>query len=187
MTTTSSTRKIVVTGILGAISIVLAITPFGFIPMGVFSITIMHLPAIIGAVLEGPVVGFSVGLIFGVASLVKATVAPLSPGDVIFTDPVISVPPRLFIGPVAWIIYKLLGKLEIPAIFMAGFFGSITNTILVLGAIGGLGIYPWAVLYPIAITNGLPEAGIIAFATVVIVAAIKQINLRRKPGANLND
>jgi uncharacterized membrane protein len=185
--TNSSTRKIVVTGILGAISIVLASTPFGFIPMGAISITIMQLPAIIGAILEGPVVGSGVGLIFGVASLVRAAVAPLSPADVIFTNPLISVLPRIFIGPAAWFVYKLLGKLEIPAIILAGFFGSLTNTVLVLGMIGVLGIYPWAVLYPIALTNGLPEAGIIAFASVVIVAAIKQINLRRKPGANLSD
>jgi len=180
-------RKIVVTGILGAISIVLAITPFGFIPMGVISLTIMHLPAIIGAILEGPGVGLVVGLIFGVASLLRAAIAPLSPSDVIFTNPLISVLPRLFIGPVAWGIYRLAHKFEIPAMFLAGFIGSLTNTGLVLTAIGLLGIISWPVILGIAISNGLPEALLVAFAVTIIAAAIKQISLRRKKGSNLED
>lgn len=180
-------RKIVVTGILGAISIVLAITPFGFIPMAGISMTIMHLPAIIGAILEGPGVGLLVGLIFGVTSLIRASVAPMSPSDIIFTNPVISVLPRLFIGPVAWLLYRLLHKVEIPALIVAGFFGSLTNTVLVLSAIGFMGLLDWSIILGIAVSNGVPEAIVVAFAVTVITAAIKQISLRRKKGANLGD
>jgi len=86
------TRKIVITGVLSAISIFLGITRLGFIPWfsGV-SLTIMHLPVIIGAVLEGPVVGFAIGLIFGIFSLIQAAIAPTGPTDVWFTNPLISV------------------------------------------------------------------------------------------------
>jgi len=53
------TRKIVVTGVLGAIAILLGLTHWGFIPWFGWdvSLTIMHVPVIIGAILEGPVVG----------------------------------------------------------------------------------------------------------------------------------
>lgn len=44
---------------------VLGLTPLGIIPIGPLNATILHVPVIIGAVLEGPVVGFVIGLIFG--------------------------------------------------------------------------------------------------------------------------
>jgi uncharacterized membrane protein len=96
------TRKLVITGVMGAITILLGVTHWGFIPwFGGISLTIMHVPVIIAAILEGPVVGLGVGLIFGIFSMIQAAVAPSSPADVWFTNPVLAVLPRLFIGPVA--------------------------------------------------------------------------------------
>ena len=100
------TRKIAVAGILSAISILLGVTRWGFVPWfcGV-SITIMHVPVIIGAILEGPVVGLVIGLIFGVFSLLQAAMAPTGPIDVFFTNPLVSVLPRLLIGPITYFVY----------------------------------------------------------------------------------
>ena len=104
-------RKIVVTGILGAISAFLGITHWGFIPwIAGASLTIMHVPVIIGAVLEGPLVGVLIGLIFGVFSLIQAAVAPSGPTDVWFTNPLLSVLPRLLIGPASWLVWNALKK-----------------------------------------------------------------------------
>ena len=101
------TRKIVVTGVLGAIAVFLGITRWGFIPwFGGISLTIMHVPAIIGAVLEGPIVGVAIGLIFGLFSMIQVVVAPNGPADVWFTNPLLSIAPRLFIGPVVWLVWK---------------------------------------------------------------------------------
>src|SRR5512137_816388 len=96
-------RKIVVTGALGALSIALMLTPLGMIPWfaGV-SLTVMHVPVIIGAVLEGPIVGVCIGAIFGVTALVRAAIAPNGPIDPFFVNPLISVLPRLLIGLAAW-------------------------------------------------------------------------------------
>ena len=59
-------RKIVIAGVMGAISIFLGATHLGFIPwFAGAALTVMHVPVIIAAVLEGPVVGAVVGLIFG--------------------------------------------------------------------------------------------------------------------------
>ncbi len=57
-------RKIAVSGVLGAIAVLLGVTHIGFIPwISGASLTVMHVPAIIGAVLEGHVVGAVIGLI----------------------------------------------------------------------------------------------------------------------------
>jgi uncharacterized membrane protein len=185
--TQSRTRKIVLTGILGAISIVLGITHWGFIPwFSGASLTVMHVPVIIGAILEGPWVGVVIGLIFGVFSLIQAAVAPTGPSDVWFTNPIVSVLPRLLIGPAAWIAWKLLKKWEIPALIVSGIAGSLTNTILVLSALGLFGFLPWQVIATIAVANGLPEAGAAAILVLVVVAAWKRISLNKKQGANLD-
>ena len=69
-------RKLTIIGVLGAISTVLGMTPLGFIPVGPTRATIMHIPVIIGAIMEGPVVGGFVGLIFGLFSIFQAITNP---------------------------------------------------------------------------------------------------------------
>lgn len=183
----SRTRKIVLTGILSAISIILGITHWGFIPwFSGASLTVMHVPVIIGAILEGPIVGAGIGLIFGIFSLIQAAVAPTGPADVWFTNPIVSVIPRMLIGPAAWVVWKLMRKWKIPALITGGIAGSLTNTILVLSALGILGFLPWSVILTIAISNGLAEAAAAAFLVVIIVAAWKRISLSRKQGADLD-
>lgn len=180
------TRKIVVTGVLGAIAILLGLTHWGFIPwFSGASLTIMAVPVIIGAVLEGPVVGLGIGLIFGLFSMLQAAIAPNGPTDVWFTNPVLSVLPRLFIGPVAWLVWRPLQKWPVLGLILAGIAGSITNTVLVLGIIGLMGLLPWAVIGGVAVANGLPEAGVCAVITLLVVAAIRQIKVGKKQGADL--
>ena len=73
---------------MGAIAVFLGLTRWGFIPwFGGVSLTIMHVPVIIGAVLEGPIVGALIGLIFGLFSMIQAAVAPNGSLDVWFTNP----------------------------------------------------------------------------------------------------
>ncbi len=182
----SRTRKIVITGILGAIAIILGITRLGFIPwFAGASLTIMHVPVIIGAILEGPVVGLGIGLIFGVFSWLQASIAPNGPTDVIFTNPLISVLPRLFIGPVSWLVWRALQRSNIVALLGAGIAGSLTNTALVLGMIGVFNLAPWALIWTIAVTNGLPEAAAAAIIVLLVVAAWKRINIGNRQGSKL--
>ena len=173
------TRKIVITGVLSAISIFLGITRLGFIPwITGASLTIMHVPVIIGAVLEGPIVGLVIGLIFGLSSLIQAAVAPTGPADVWFTNPLLSVLPRLFIGPISWLIYNLLKQWKVPALIAAGIIGSLTNTILVLGMIGVLGFLPWIAIPPLILGNGLLEAVAATILVVSVVSIWQQIEQR---------
>lgn len=180
------TRKVVVAGVFGAISALLGWTRLGFIPwFSGASLTIMHVPVIIGAVLEGPWVGTAIGLIFGGFSMLQAAIAPNGPTDVWFTNPLLAVLPRLAVGPIAWLVYRALKRWPVPALVVAGVVGSLANTTLVLGMIGVLGHLPWAALPPIALVNGLPEAAASAVITLAVVAAWQQIRVGKRGGARL--
>ena len=190
------TRKIVVAGVLGAITVILGATHWGFIPWGLASFSIMQVPTIIGAILEGPIVGAIIGLIFGLFSLFQASAAPTGPLDPLFVNPLLSVLPRLFIGPVAWLVWNALKKLPVVGMILSGFVGSLTNTVLVLGMLGlvfgateqvtsVLGANVWKALWGVAVANGLPEAGICAAVTLIVVAAVRQIKIGKKKGADL--
>jgi uncharacterized membrane protein len=177
-------RQIVVSGLMGAIAILLGVTRLGFIgpfpPLIMVSATIMHVPAIIGGVLEGPVVGLIVGLIFGVFSLLQApTEAP--PVNLWFSNPLVSILPRLFIGVTSAYVYLALRKTnEIVALAVAGLVGTLTNTVLVIGMIIVLGYAPAAVIVPAVIPNSIAEIVVAMIIVVAVVAAWKGIEGKRK-------
>lgn len=180
------TRKIVIAGVMAAVSILLGITRWGFIPWfaGV-SLTIMHVPVIIGAILEGPIVGLVIGVIFGLFSMIQAAVAPNGPGDVIFTNPLISILPRLFIGPLAWLVWNTLKRWKVFGLIAAGLAGSLTNSVFVLGMIGLLALYPWQVIGVVFITNSLPEMAVSALIVLIVIAAWWRIRVGKKEGSDL--
>jgi uncharacterized membrane protein len=241
-----SVRQIVVAAVMSAIAIFLGVTRLGFIPfvLGV-AITIMHVPVIIGAVLEGAMVGTIIGALFGIFSLIWAFIAPTGPGDLYFQNPLVSILPRLFIGLAAWASYNafrragvawklvltgtMLGltgaftyqiaqanmpaallvggivlgviaalvyqtfqqETEALAITVAAIVGTLTNTVLVLGAIGLMGQWglaqpalPWGVLLGVGVANGIPEIVVAAVITTAVVLAWKRVETGRG-GANL--
>ncbi|MFP4385184.1 MAG: ECF transporter S component [Spirochaetia bacterium] len=178
----SFAKKTAVIGVLGAITIILGVTHLGFIPWVTgAAITIMPIPVILAAVLEGPVAGFGVGLIFGIFSMIQAAIAPTGPLDPQFVNPLISVVPRLFIGPAAWGVFKLLSPLNrLAGAAGAGIAGSLTNTVLVLGVLGLYKLLPWELILSVFLANGLPEAGFAAVITVGVTAAWWGIEKKRK-------
>ena len=100
------TRQIVVAGLLGGLSHVMAITPWlGFIPVPTpaGSATTMHIPAILGGILEGPVVGAFVGFVFGLSSFLRSTTP-------FFKNPIIAFGPRILIGVFAYYAYTFIGR-----------------------------------------------------------------------------
>lgn len=122
-------RRLAVIGVLGAISVVLGMTPLGFIPVGPTRATIMHIPVIIGAIMEGPVVGGLVGLIFGIFSIYQAITAP-TPVSFVFLNPIVSVLPRILIGITSYYAYKALSRI-----------GNKRTTWLLYGIWAAIGIY----------------------------------------------
>jgi uncharacterized membrane protein len=160
-------RQIVIAGILGGIAIFLGYTRLGFIPVPNLagSATIMHVPAILGGALEGPVVGTIVGGIFGIFSFIQAEVP-------FFRDPLVSILPRLFIGIVAWVVFVGLRSRSVDvAAAAAGVIGSLANTIGVLGMAVLLGYLPLAAIVPI-VPQAIVEAILAAVVTVVVVRGV---------------
>jgi uncharacterized membrane protein len=171
-----SVRKIVVSGILGAISILLGVTRLGFIPVPTPAghATIMHIPVILGGVLEGPVVGLITGAIFGIFSF-------LQPGAPFFADPLVSILPRLFIGVVSYLVYFSTKRINgVLACILAGAFGSITNTVLVLGMATWRGYLPPEVSLSVGVLHGVPELIVAAILTVILVKGIQRIRPAEK-------
>jgi uncharacterized membrane protein len=160
-------RQIVIAGILGAIAIFLGATRLGFIPVPNLSgnATIMHVPAILGGALEGPVVGLITGAIFGIFSFIQAEVP-------FFRDPLVSILPRLPIGVVAWAVFAALRNWNLyVASIAAGVLGSLTNTVGVLGMAVLLGYLPLAAIVPI-VPQAIAEAILAAVVTVVVVKGV---------------
>nr|CAA80247.1 membrane protein [Bacillus acidopullulyticus] len=169
-------RDIVIAGVLGAVAILLGVTRLGYIPVptAAGNATIMHIPAIIGGIMQGPVVGLIVGAIFGISSFLNATV-PL------FKDPLVSILPRLFIGVVAWLVYiGIRRKSEYVAVGLSAFIGTLTNTALVLAMAVFRHYLTAGVAWTVAITNGLPEAVVGTIVTLAVVLAWKQIGRNKK-------
>ncbi len=164
-----SVRQIVVAGMLGGIAIFLGATRLGFIPVPTPAghATIMHLPVIIGAIMEGPLVGTLIGFIFGLYSLLNATVP-------FFADPLVAILPRLFIGVAAYGAYQALGKGK-KGLVAAAVAGTAANTIGVLGMILLRGYLPWPVVSAIAVTNGIPEIIVAIILVVLIMPAVTRV------------
>jgi len=136
-----TTRKVAIAGILSALSIVLNFTPLGFIMIPGLSvqITLMHIPVIIGGILEGPFIGAFIGLVFGLASFYTAATSPL-PIAFAFLNPLVSILPRILIGVVAHYVYQALNKAmgskrTAISIGTSAFLATTTNTVGVLGMI----------------------------------------------------
>lgn len=186
-------RKMVVISMLSGICLFLGLTGLGFIPLPLFKLTILHLPVIIGAIIEGPVVGGSIGLIFGLFSIYQniTTPTPMSP---FFYNPLVSVLPRILIGIISYYVYKIIRskvKNIKVSISIAAICGSLVNTIGVLGTIylvyfkdyatvlmergtistHSMGAVTTALLTVIG-TNGLAEAILSALVVTPIVIAI---------------
>lgn len=149
------TMDMTLAAIFTAIIIMMSVVPFlGYIPLGFMNATIMHVPVIIGAILLGPKYGAYFGLVFGMTSLVRATLTPnltsfvFSPFITIggysgnMWSIVICLVPRILIGVAAYYVYELIMKLahekkggRTIALWVAGIAGSMTNTILVMNGI----------------------------------------------------
>ncbi|RXI38497.1 ECF transporter S component [Clostridium tetani] len=182
-----NTKQIAIIGMLSAISILLGVTRIGFIPIPPVNATIMHVPVIIGAILEGPVVGASIGFIFGIFSVINAITNP-TPLSFVFMNPIVSVLPRILIGIISYYCYKLaFVKFSSFKIALGAVVGSLINTFGVLGLMYLIYVEKYAkifnisvsaakkAIFGIGVTNGIPEAILSAAISIPVVTAIKKL------------
>ncbi len=181
------TRQIAVIGMLSAISVVLGATGFGFIPLPMAKATVMQIPVVIGAILEGPIVGVTVGLIFGLFSIIQNLTNPSSILYFALINPLVSVLPRMLIGVTTYYSYKIPLKNDVVKTGIAAAIGSFTNTAGVLGMIYILYAAQYAAaknipvstaaaaIFGVALTNGIPEMVVCVLITIPVVLAVRKI------------
>lgn len=137
------TSNIVKIALFSAIIFALGMTPFGFIPLGVFKIVTVHIPVIIGSIVLGPKKGAFLGFIFGLTSFIMAHLqpnltsyffSPIVSGNILSL--VVCFVPRVLVGIVPYFVFKLFKKISLStALILSGICGSLVNTVFVLGFI----------------------------------------------------
>ncbi|MBP0981776.1 MAG: ECF transporter S component [Oscillospiraceae bacterium] len=196
-------RSLTLLALFAAIIVVMANVPFlGYIPLGFMNATTVHIPVIIGACLLGPKAGGMLGFVFGLTSLINNTLKPLITSFV-FTpfyslDPrfsggirslFICFVPRILIGVFAGLIFNALKERANGSVScaIAGFIGSMTNTIFVMGSIyllygqnyaeaKNLGMEAlFGVIMGVVGMNGIPEAITAAVLTAVICPVLYKV------------
>ncbi len=202
----ANVRLLTQMGLLTGLMVLMAFTPLGYIPLGFMNATTMHIPVILGACLFGPKVGAVLGGLFGITSVIRATLTPtltsfvftpfysLSPefhGS--WKSLIVAIVPRILIGVVAGLVYQLVAKLvkqDAAAFVAAGFLGSITNTIGVMGLIYVLFGEQYAaaagesyqlllgVIMGVVGTQGVPEAIIAAVLVCAVGKALSAVYRR---------
>lgn len=142
---TSKTRQLTQLSLLIALEAVMAFTPLGFIMIPPISITILHIPVIIGAILMGPTYGGILGGAFGVLAMIKATFFAASPADLLFSpfasgapvqSAVMCIVPRILLGVAAALLYQLLRQVtkDIAAMAVSSILATLLHSVMVLGA-----------------------------------------------------
>lgn len=143
MTTKSTIRKnfeLAQIAMLSAIVIVMTFVPYvGYISYGALSITLIHIPVIVGACVLGIKGGGILGAVWGISCIIKAVFAPPSPLEgIIFRNPLIAFVPRVIAGVAAGLVYSLIAKKiskKSIAAVLAALTACLCNTAIVMGGI----------------------------------------------------
>ena len=187
----NKTYRLTIRSILTALIFIQGMVPFlGFIPLGMISLTIVHITVIVAAVTLGTKDGMFIGFVWGLTTFIRAWTMPSSAIDpIVFINPIVSILPRILVGLVAGllftVLYKKIKTLYLPTI-IAAIGGTLTNTVLVLSLMGVLYTGPVAehfsttpsqlmsVLGLAVLTNGIPEIIAAVIITPLIVKALFQ-------------
>jgi uncharacterized membrane protein len=128
-------REITILAMFTSIILLMIFVPyFGFITIfGIPSVTLIHIPVLIGGAMLGRKAGGFLGLIFGVGSLIRAMT---STGlDYLFIFPWVSVLPRVIFGFMIYDVVRLMEKIvkiRILALAISFALLSVIHTLMVL-------------------------------------------------------
>ena len=184
----SKIRRIAITGAFSALIILMGIPGLhlGYIQLSpAASLTIMHIPVILAAVLAGLPGGIVTGLVFGLTSLVNAAANPSGLLDPLFVNPFCSVLPRMLFGVAAWGVFRLLSMIPVfPKALCAAvtsFLTTLLHTVMVIGSMyvflnsqmsetmGGMG---FVMVMGIILPGALLEAAAATFVCAAVTAAM---------------
>ena len=189
------TFQMVLSAMFIAMIILQSFVPFlGNLPLVILDITIIHITVIVGGIVLGPQAGFLLGLTWGMCSFFRAFTSGSPISLLIFTNPLISVLPRLVMGGLVALFYHKTTKFiasDQLRMAVAGFLGSIMNTVFVLSSIYLLMGNQYAeltgktvaelpiFLMGVVMTNGIAEALAATVMTPIIASILVKISKKR--------
>lgn len=161
-------KDITTNALLIALIVVMAIVPqLGFISLFGVALTLIHIPVLIGALLFAKY-GWVYGLTFGLTSLFVALTRPITPIDLLFQNPLVSVLPRVAFGALIPVLYRITKRFDIPNNIQLGVTAAIMTLfhgVFVLSMIAVFGIdllggsqVALQVIGGVLLSNSVPEA-----------------------------
>lgn len=198
-------REFTLTAIFLSIILLFALTPFGFIHLGVIKATLIHIPVIIASIVLGPKIGAFLGAMFGMTSVITNTLAPtllsfaFSPAIPVlgtsqgsFWALFIAIVPRVIIGIIPYYLHRIIVKSKTrqkTGLFLSGLITTFIHTFLVMGLISFIfqDAYAQAInadsanailkaVLIVFFTNGIAEAIMAALVVVFVVPALFKIS-----------
>ena len=186
-----------------AIEVVLFVTPLGYLRIGVLSATLLHVPVIVCACTMGVKYGALMGLVFGITSVINATMAPtitsfaFSPFITVggftggYQSLIIAIVPRVLLGVIAGTLFEFCRKKNLSITLSAGCAALISTMVHVIGVLGLIILFyaaPYAEAIGVAetafmaamgtviLTNSIPE---IIVAIIANIALTRALSLKR--------
>lgn len=188
---TFNTGKLTFLGVMLSLTIVfVALTALP--TMSASMALLIFIPTIVTSLVQGPKLGAVMGFFAGTVTLLRALLAPASPLDYLFINPLVAILPRIFIGVVPFYVYtglKKLSKLESVSLLLAGASGALVNTGLVILSLYiiyydkivavstefGIGNTFSAFALFLVTTSSLLESSVAAVATMSVVKVYKKV------------
>ncbi len=145
MKTTRATRKsktlfLVQNAVLAGVVVLMAFTPVGYLRLGAVETTFIMIPVAVGAISLGEKSGAFLGLVFGISSFIQCFGMSPFGAALLQINPVYTfimcLVPRVLMGYLCGVIYKLLAKLKKGvAVIIASFSAPVINTILFIASL----------------------------------------------------
>lgn len=185
------TRDLVIMAVFMAIIFIQSWVPtLGYISFGAISLTFIHVTVIIATLWLGTKNGMIIGGVWGITAMIIAYLRGTPFERLVFTNPLISVLPRLLMPLILGLIASYLFKKGVGdklVGMVGGVLGSLLNTLFVLSAVGlfagnqFIGTIEgaqmsdlWSIIGGIIVSNGIPEAIFAGILTPLILVALKK-------------
>jgi hypothetical protein len=176
-------KELTTNALLFAIIAIMATVPqLGFVSLFGVPLTLLHLPVLLGA-LWFPKYAWTYGLVFGLSSWAVALIRPVTPVDVLFQNPLVSVAPRLLFGLLIPVLYHIVSRLnltKLTTIAVTSFVMTIVHAVLVLSMVAAFGLdllggsqVALGVIGGILLTNSVPEA---ILAVLVVTPIMRRLH-----------
>lgn len=176
-------KELTTNALLFAIIAIMATVPqLGFISLFGVPLTLLHIPVLLGA-LWFPKYAWSYGLVFGLSSWLVALIRPVTPIDLLFQNPLVSVAPRLVFGLLIPFAYQALSKVKLSALqatAVTAFVMTMIHAVLVLSmmAVFGLELFGGSelvlgIIGGVLLSNSVPEA---LLAVLVVTPIVRRLH-----------